>query len=453
MFTILIHRSSVSAVATWLVGLGLGLAATTASAQSAQPQPVVQGVVFDSLRGAPLAGAFISIAGLGRSTTSDARGHFRFDSLAPGTYTFAIQHDVLDSIGVASVTSRAVVRAPSDEVTIAVPSFASLWRRWCPGVAPSDTGLVHGTVRDVAGKLVAGATVEVTWTDLNAIGKTIQQRGKRGRVTTDADGQYAACGVPANTMVQLRASRDSATSGTLDIVLADLRVSRRDLRVVVASQGVGAIAGLVTRGGQPFAGARVVVEDRPEQRTGSDGRFIVRDVVAGTRQVSIFAVGMSPVAIVVDVPVQDTALVNYELQKVVSLPGVNVSESSVRQRLFAEYEERKKQGFGHYRDSTEIGRYAGLAAAFSSIPGTIARSKNGRAQGVYFMKASGQCEAMYLIDGLRADRDQVADLTPDGVAAVEVYERATMVPSSISGKLPLGSSCGAVVIWTKRFVP
>lgn len=450
MFRILINTSTRLRAGTSLLST---LALVGASPAGAQSAPAVQGIVFDSLRGVPLAGAFVSIAGLGRATTSDARGRFRFDSLGPGTYTLAFQHDVLDSIGVASVSSRAVVRGPSDEVTIAVPSFASLWRRWCPGVAPNDTGFVHGVIRDVAGKPVARATVEVTWTDLNAVGKTIEQRGKRGRVTTDDDGQYAACGVPATTMVQLHASRDSATSGTLDIVLGDLRVSRRDLRVVAASQGVGTVAGLVTRGGQPFAGARVVVEDRPEQRTGADGRFVIRDVVAGTKQVSIFAVGMSPGAIVVDVPVQDTALVNYELQKVVSLPGVNVSESSVRQHLFAEYEDRKKQGFGHYRDSTEIGRYAGLAAAFSSIPGTIVRSKNGRAQGVYFMKASGQCEAMYLLDGLRADRDQVADLTPDGVAAVEVYERATMVPSSISGKLPLGSSCGAVVIWTKRFVP
>ena len=452
MFRLLISRSiPVRAGAAWLSALAL--TASTARGQVPQPQPVVQGVVFDSLRGSPLAGAFVSIAAVGRATTSDARGRFRFDSLGPGTYTFTIQHDVLDSIGVASVTSRVVVRAPSDEVTLAVPSFASLWRRWCPGEAPRDTGLVHGTVRDAAGTPVARATIEVTWTDLSVSGKSVQQRGKRGRVATDADGHYAACGVPANTTLQLRAVRDSATSGTLDIVLADLRVSRRDLRIFAASQGVGTIAGLVTRGGQPFAGARVVVEDRPEQRTGADGRFIVRDVVAGTRQVSIFAVGMNPGAVAVDVPVQDTALVSYELQKVVTLPGVNVSESSVRQHLFAEYEERKKQGFGHYRDSTEIGRYAGLAAAFSSIPGTIVRSKNGRAQGVYFMKAAGQCEAMYLLDGVRADRDQVADLTPDGVAAVEVYERATMVPSSISGKLPLGSTCGAVVIWTKRFVP
>lgn len=429
------------------------ITALTARAQIAQSTPVVQGVVFDSLRGVPLSGAFVSISGVGRATTSDARGHFRFDSLGPGTYTFAIQHDVLDSIGVASVTSRATVRGPDDEVMIAVPSFATLWRRWCPGEAPRDTGLVHGTVRDAAGNPVARATIEVTWTDLSVRGKSLQERGKRGRVETDADGHYAACGVPANTTFQLRASRDSAASGVLDIVLADLRVVRRDLRVMTASQGLGTIAGVVTRAGQPFAGARVLVEDRPEQRTGVDGTFIVRDVVAGTRQVSIFAVGMTPGAVAVDVPVHDTALVNYDLQKIVTLPGVNVNETSVRQRLFAEYEDRKKQGFGHYRDSTEIGRYAGLAAAFSSMPGTIVRSKNGRASGVYFIKNGGQCEAVYLIDGIRADRDQLGDITPDQVAAVEVYERATMVPSSIGGKLPLGSNCGTVVIWTKRFVP
>jgi hypothetical protein len=313
--------------------------------------------------------------------------------------------------------------------------------------------LVHGSVHDAAGKPLAGATVEVTWTDLNVNGKLVQQKGKRGRVTTDANGNYAACGIPANTEFQLRATHDSATSGALDLVLADLRVSRRDLRVVAASQGVGVIAGTMTQDGQPFAGARILVEDHPEQRTGADGKFIVRDVVAGTRQISILGVGMSPGAVAVDVPVHDTVVVNYDLQKVVALPGVNVSETSVRQRVFAEYDDRKRQGFGHYRDSTEISRYAGLTGALSSMPGTIVRSRNGRASGVFFQKGSGQCEATYLVDGLAAERDEVAELTPDRVAAIEVYERIALVPSSLGAKLPLRASCGVVAIWTKRFVP
>jgi hypothetical protein len=54
----------------------------------------VQGIAFDSLRSAPLEGAFIRMAGAGgaRTTMSDARGAFAFDSVSPGAYTFSMLH-------------------------------------------------------------------------------------------------------------------------------------------------------------------------------------------------------------------------------------------------------------------------------------------------------------------------------------------------------------------------
>ena len=149
MFTVLVSRirhASAARLAALMVSV-----ASAAMGQGVSSSSSVRGVVFDSLRGAPLSGAFVSIAGVGRSTTSDSLGRFRFDSLPAGTYTFAIQHDIIDSIGVGSIATRAIVRGRDDEVTIAVPSFVALWSRWCQGAAPKDTGLVHGTVRDASG--------------------------------------------------------------------------------------------------------------------------------------------------------------------------------------------------------------------------------------------------------------------------------------------------------------
>jgi hypothetical protein len=327
-----------------------------------------------------------------------------------------------------------------------VPSFPSLWHRWCQGVAPKDTGLVHGTVRDVSGNAAARATVEVSWTDFSVDGKTLKQRGKLGRITADADGNFALCGIPANTAFQIRAARDSATSGSLDLVLSDLRIARRDLRIVAPAQGFGTIAGLVTQTGQPFAGARVIVADRPEQRTGPDGKFIVRDVPAGTRQVEIFAVGMNPGTLAVDVPVRDTAVVSYELQKVVALPGVNVNATSVRQRIFSDIEERKREGVGHFRDSTEIGRLATISAALGGMTG-VRLDPNGRP------KLGLGCEPMYLIDGLQADWNDVKYLRPDMVVELEVYPHASEVPLTIGAKLQRKPSCGLIAFWTRRFIP
>ena len=451
MFTVLetkvFHRfSCAGAVAISLVPI-----ARPSLAQTATATPIVQGVVYDSLRGAPLAGAFVTVPSVGRSTMSDVRGHFRFDSLAPGTYTFAIQHDVLDSIGVGSITTRTSVHGVGDEVMIAVPSFAALWRRWCQSVAPKDTGLVHGTVRDLSGRTVARASVEVSWTDFSVDGKALQQRGKRAPVVTDADGNFALCGVPAYTSVQLRASLDSASSGTLDVTLSDFLVARRDLRVTTPSQGVGIVAGLVTQSGRSFAGARVIVGDRPELRTGADGKFVVRDVPVGTRQVEILAVGMTPGAIVVDVPVRDTALVTFDMQKVVALPGVKVAATAARKRIFADIDDRRREGLGHVVDSTEIGKYSSLTAAFGSIPFARVEAKGAHIDRVMVDGAGGPCEAAYLVDGMVVERGDLGELTPQTVVAIEFYR--SMIPHEMAAKLHRRPGCAVVAFWTRRFAP
>ena len=82
----------------------------------------VTGLAFDSLRGVPLANAFVTVAERSRSTTSDAKGRFTFDTLPPGTYTFAMQHAVFDSLGLSGATTRAVVTDGKALVTLALPS-------------------------------------------------------------------------------------------------------------------------------------------------------------------------------------------------------------------------------------------------------------------------------------------------------------------------------------------
>src|ERR1043166_1178476 len=106
----MIPRAPLAALMVGSVALG----------QSGRPVRV-HGVAYDSLHRAPLAGAFVVLQGVNRSTTSDERGRLVFDSVAPGTYRIVMQHDVLDSIGMSGVAAKAVISDGRDTVRVAVP--------------------------------------------------------------------------------------------------------------------------------------------------------------------------------------------------------------------------------------------------------------------------------------------------------------------------------------------
>lgn len=125
------------------------LIAVGAFALPAQGVPV-RGIAFDSLNSAPLGNAFITMNGGGRnrSATADSSGRFTFDDVAPGVYVVSMQHASIDSLGFPGVSTRAIVTDGKQEILIALPSFASMWRSACGGTrAPADSGFLVGVVR------------------------------------------------------------------------------------------------------------------------------------------------------------------------------------------------------------------------------------------------------------------------------------------------------------------
>ena len=80
-----------------------------------------------------------------------------------------------------------------------------------------------------------------------------------------------------------------------------------------------------------ISGGRVVLADVAEVRTTADGRFVMRNVPAGTRQLEIFAVGRLPVTAVVDVVAHDSASVIVIMPRVVTLDSLRVIAPSMAQ--------------------------------------------------------------------------------------------------------------------------
>ena len=83
----------------------------------------LQGVAVDSINGAPLVNALIQVEGTDRAAITDSLGRFLVDSIKPGSYKIAVDHPILDTLGI--MLSTEPVTITLNEVTrfmVAIPS-------------------------------------------------------------------------------------------------------------------------------------------------------------------------------------------------------------------------------------------------------------------------------------------------------------------------------------------
>jgi hypothetical protein len=430
------------------------LVAAPAVAQT--PQLVAtDGLVYDSLHARPLAGALVAVMGTSKSAITDNAGRFHFDSLAPNTYVFTAQHDALDSAGLSGLAVRVRVTNPQAPILLTVPSFSTLWRAVC-GMRPEspDSGFVFGTVRDVAdGKVVPDANVEISWIDLTADKKAgVHQRAYHASTVSDAKGSYGVCGVPKDASIRVHATIADRATGMIDVAPNASRVGRVNLALGPASATArGFVSGTVTNGiGRGVPNARVVLEDMPEARTDSGGRFVFRNVPTGTRQIEVMAIGLTPVAQSVDVAPGDTAVVVIEIGKAVPLAPVRVVATH-QERIARAIAERQKFGYGYYADTTTLATNGTIAGLLTTFPqARVQNMARGRAIGNYVVTFSddkgGTCNAILFLDGTRVPPTTLNFIHPSDVAAVEVYPHKNEVPTDFA---LVGNPCGVIAFWTK----
>jgi hypothetical protein len=411
-------------------------------------------VTFDSLRGAPLAGAFVTMTGSGanRSATSDSLGRFAFDSVVPGLYTFAMQHAAVEALGFAGLSTRVQVTGGALPIQIVIPPFATLWKAACGEAAPADSGFVYGVVRDaITQQPVRNATVDITWVDV-AMDSTrrVSQKRWRNQARSDGSGSFGVCGVPAGVVLHAQALTDSAASGVVDLVPNELRVHRRDFTIAPTDTKTrGVVVGMLTgAAGNPFRDARAVIEGLPEVRSNPEGRFVIRDVPVGTRQVEISAIGMAPITVIADVAPNDTALVSAVIERVVTLDRVVVNKLARQQAFDRGVADRKRVGLGYMMDSSKINQLQSMATVFDMFPGTEVRRGRGGNFSVTFLAGMSRCNAIVWLDGRRSDTETLAFLHPEDIALVEVYPHRGTIPTEFQVPRVF---CGAVAVWTKYY--
>ncbi|MFL5539421.1 MAG: carboxypeptidase regulatory-like domain-containing protein [Longimicrobiaceae bacterium] len=215
----------------------------------------ITGVVFDSTRGRPLAGARVSLAGTADSTRTDAEGRFTLPRLAEGVYALAFEHPRLDSLHFVPDPALVTVMPPQElRRDLAIPSVASILAAPCHAAEGSAVGAAVGHVTDrAAGEPLSGVPLIATW---EVPGST--DTGHAAAVS-DEGGGYRFCELPAGARVRIVARLE-----------ADSAVAQVEPR-----QGVPQLGDLALAAPAELAARR---ESEQRERT----RVVVRLVDAGT---------------------------------------------------------------------------------------------------------------------------------------------------------------------------
>jgi hypothetical protein len=294
----------------------------------------------------------------------------------------------------------------------------------------------------------------LSWIDLTiSSDREVHQRRYTARTHTDAQGAYSVCGVPVSLELRVHASSGGLASGDIDLPPAGLRVQRRDLaigpddstRAAARGSVVGSVRDLA---GGPVGGARIHLDDTHETRSDPDGHFALRSVPIGTRQVEITTLGMAPVFRAVDVLPADSARLDVRVAKAVQLDRVNIAARPHATELKDRFESRLKAGWGRTVDSTTIARLPRVGDAFAQLAGARLTWSHDTPVVTVADGRGGQCAPDFWFDGARSDIRILTAVSPDEVAAIELYPHPESVPIDFQ-QGGMRYRCGALLVWTK----
>lgn len=444
------------------------------------------GAVFDSVVMRPLPGAVVQLVSVSdptvaRTVVADSLGQFQADGLAVGIWALAAMHPRLDSLGLDQLRASATIGSGGrSRVTIAVPSAGSLAQLVCgpPAVGADTSGYLVGTLRAATPDRPAMAgRVQVEWLELTVGGRGFIRSRERRDVEAGADGRFRVCDVPAGGLVRLSGVSGPDSSGVVDLQLPNDGIQYRDLylgrsrmdtvalRVVPDSGEADTTATLTVRrgdgrlrgrlfgaNGMPLANARMIVRDAGvETRTDTNGRFLMAGLPTGSYNLDARALGYEPLTRPVDVVADDSVSVSFSMSRLVPLDTVRIRAlfSNGPAARLAEFEERRKAGFGRYLGPAELQDIEPLF--FTDIVRRLPslRLERGDYGLIITMRATGmapRCAPPVFVDNVRMPNDGSLDsfLVANQIAAVEVYSGAFGPPQYMD----MLSGCGSIVVWT-----
>jgi hypothetical protein len=441
----------------------------------------LQGVAVDSIHGGPLANALIQIDGTSRAAITDSLGRFLVDSVPPGNWKIAVDHPILDTLGITLSTQPMPFAANEvSRVVVAVPSGEFLASRFCtPARRNLGPAVLVGRVREPDSEVAAvGARVSLVWYDpdppqIAGIAVKVTKAPRVREATVGEDGTYRLCGLPEKYEGKLQAQRkDGGATAEVTITQEEGMLALRSMSVaplVVASRsdsggasqpkGSARVSGRVTnKGGAPVAGALVsLLGGGNSTRTRANGEFVLDSLPAGTQALTVRQLGYSPAEVPVELSSRTPARVAVQLGvKVPELAAVEVVSQRDQGLDRVGFLSRKRSGAGGHLNTPEqieARKAIQFTDLMTSVPGVRVQGTMGRMSISTTRTAGRQGCVTIFVDGSKWQQLEAGDLDaflkPDEVAAIEFYQAGAAMPVEFSTP---GADCAAVVAWTKMNV-
>ncbi|MHB8840108.1 MAG: carboxypeptidase-like regulatory domain-containing protein [Gemmatimonadaceae bacterium] len=450
-----------------VVGVAPNLRAQVASTRS----HTVQGIVFDSVAGAPLAGAQLQLAARVGNTApytaaTDSAGAFRISGVSSGEYLIGFYHDQLTSLGLDAPTRFLDLRSDSVvTVDLAIPSSRTVRALRC-GAPPNDQsdGMLVGHILSSAnGVPVPGVdlALQMSADSLDLADRSQLLRSVQSQL--EADGTLLVCQLPISRPLEVDVSAPGfrRLRGPIGTVPSN-GIGRLELYLVDSSARVGdaQIRGHVAGpSGAGILSGRVIIPALGRETSLQNGRFSLDSIPRGTWAVEIRAIGHTPsttFATATDgtAPYAEMRLGEpLERLEAVTVIGQRAAGSSLLDAILR----RQRLGMGtvFLPDSPAL-----KSATFTSDVMKEARgfAYQGRASITGRATKSGvRCGfvAVYLDGLLQPGGFEEIDsvVHPNQVLAIETFPDIRLAPVQYrSEKFVLGTTnvyCALVLVWTR----
>jgi protocatechuate 3,4-dioxygenase beta subunit len=195
----------------------------------------LRGVVQDST-GQPLRDAVVRLGGTPFATRADDRGRFQFDSLPPGTYAVAAQHDEYTLYGMLATQAFLTLNeGDREEVTLRAHRMRTVRARLCGGELPAPrTATLRVIVVDSATSTpLGGVPFRLAWSEPQR-GRQVTYREQERVEHTDRTGAANFCDLPPAVPIELSITREDGGGTPFRVSVIQLRANELASRVVFA---------------------------------------------------------------------------------------------------------------------------------------------------------------------------------------------------------------------------